>query len=100
EELHAIKEQGYLHKLSLAFSRDQAEKIYVQNRIEEEAGELWHWLNEGAHIYVCGDASRMAKDVDTALINVIARQGAMSHDRAEEELRALADQKRYLRDVY
>jgi sulfite reductase (NADPH) flavoprotein alpha-component len=100
EELHAIKEQGYLHKLSLAFSRDQAEKIYVQNRIEEEAGELWHWLNEGAHIYVCGDASRMAKDVDTALINVIARQGAMSHDRAVEELRALADQKRYLRDVY
>lgn len=100
EELEVIKEQGYLHKLSLAFSRDQAEKIYVQNRIAEEAAELWRWLNEGAHIYVCGDANRMAKDVDAALINVIASQGAMSYEHAEAELRALADQKRYLRDVY
>ncbi|HMW71603.1 MAG TPA: molybdopterin-dependent oxidoreductase, partial [Cellvibrionaceae bacterium] len=99
-ELQQIKSNGYLHKLSLAFSRDQAEKIYVQHRIAEAAAELWRWLNEGAHIYVCGDASRMAKDVDAALTQVIASQGAMSIERAQEELRALADQKRYLRDVY
>lgn len=100
DELQQIKTQGYLHKLSLAFSRDQAEKIYVQHRIAQEAAELWRWLNEGAHIYVCGDANRMAKDVDAALTQVIASQGAMSLERAQEELRALADQKRYLRDVY
>lgn len=100
DELQEFQAQGYLHKLSLAFSRDQAEKIYVQNRIAQEAAELWQWLNEGAHIYVCGDANRMAKDVDRALTQVIAEQGGMSIERAEEELRALADQKRYLRDVY
>jgi sulfite reductase (NADPH) flavoprotein alpha-component len=100
EELKTIQTQGYLHKLSLAFSRDQAEKIYVQNRIMEEAAELWHWLNEGATIYICGDANQMAKDVDAALIKVISNQGNTSLERAEEELRTLADQKRYLRDVY
>src|SRR5690606_38409346 len=64
EELEAMQADGHLSRLDVAFSRDQAEKVYVQHRMEEAAASLWQWLEEGAHFYVCGDASRMAKDVD------------------------------------
>ncbi|WP_043309225.1 bifunctional nitrate reductase/sulfite reductase flavoprotein subunit alpha [Pseudomonas sp. ML96] len=100
DELKAMQHDGLLTQLSLAFSRDQAQKIYVQDRIREQGAELWRWLQEGAQVYVCGDASRMAKDVDAALREVAREHGALSEDKAAEFIRGLAEQKRYLRDVY
>jgi sulfite reductase (NADPH) flavoprotein alpha-component len=100
EELEAWKSSGHLTRLSLAFSRDQAEKIYVQQRMREEGAELWKWLQEGAHFYVCGDASRMAKDVEAALQQIIQNHGALSEEAASAYLRELRAQKRYQRDVY
>ena len=100
DELQGMHKSGLLTHLSLAFSRDQAEKIYVQQRIREQGAELWAWLQEGAQIYICGDATHMAKDVDLALREVIAAHGGLSEERAAEHLRYLAEQKRYLRDVY
>ena len=91
---------GLLTHLSLAFSRDQAQKIYVQDRIREQGGELWRWLEEGAQLYVCGDANRMAKDVEQARRDVAREHGGLSEERAAEHIRRLAEQKRYLRDVY
>ena len=100
DELQGLQQDGLLTRLSLAFSRDQAEKIYVQQRIQEQGAELWRWLEEGAHLYICGDASRMARDVDQALRRVISEQGGVSLEQAAEQLRCLTEQKRYLRDVY
>jgi sulfite reductase (NADPH) flavoprotein alpha-component len=100
EELEAMQQDGLLTKLSLAFSRDQAEKIYVQDRIGEQGAELWRWLEEGAHFYVCGDASRMAKDVDAALKRVVQTHGAMDGDAAADYVGRLVRDKRYVRDVY
>lgn len=100
DELEAMQRDGLLTHLSLAFSRDQAEKVYVQDRIREQGAELWRWLEEGAQLYVCGDASRMARDVDTALREVARDHGGLSEDKAAEYIRGLAEQKRYLRDVY
>jgi NADPH-dependent sulfite reductase flavoprotein alpha-component len=100
DELKGMQKGGLLTRLSLAFSRDQAEKIYVQHRIQQQGAELWRWLQEGAHLYVCGDATHMAKDVDHALRDVIVTQGGMSEERAVEHLRQMAEQKRYVRDVY
>ena len=91
---------GHLSRLDLAFSRDQAEKIYVQNRMLEAAAELWSWLQAGAHFYVCGDASRMAKDVDAALHQIAATAGGLSKEAAEEYIAKLKSEKRYQRDVY
>jgi sulfite reductase (NADPH) flavoprotein alpha-component len=91
---------GLLTKLDLAFSRDQAEKIYVQDRLKESAAEVYQWLQDGAHFYVCGDANRMAKDVHTALIEIISEQGNKSLEDAEQELNELRKAKRYQRDVY
>lgn len=91
---------GLLTKLDLAFSRDQAEKIYVQDRLKENAIEIYQWLQDGAHFYVCGDANRMAKDVHNALIEIISEQGNKSLDDAEQELNELRKAKRYQRDVY
>ena len=91
---------GLLTKLDLAFSRDQAEKIYVQDRLKENAAEVFKWLQDGAHFYVCGDANRMAKDVQTALIDIISKQGKLSLEDAEEYLTELRQAKRYQRDVY
>ena len=91
---------GLLTKLDLAFSRDQAEKIYVQDRLKENAAEVFKWLQDGAHFYVCGDANRMAKDVQTALIEIISKQGKLSLEDAEEYLTELRQAKRYQRDVY
>ncbi|WP_154954576.1 assimilatory sulfite reductase (NADPH) flavoprotein subunit [Neisseria flavescens] len=91
---------GLLNKYDFAWSRDQEEKIYAQHKIREEAAELWQWLQQGAHIYVCGDASRMAKDVEQALLDTIAEQGGLSADDADEYLDNLRQEGRYQRDVY
>ncbi|MES2571302.1 MAG: sulfite reductase subunit alpha, partial [Verrucomicrobiota bacterium] len=100
EELQGMVADGHLSRLDLAFSRDQAEKIYVQTRMLENAAELWAWLEAGAHFYVCGDASRMAKDVDTALHTVAERAGGLSPEAAVEYIKRLKTEKRYQRDVY
>ncbi len=91
---------GHLTRLDLAFSRDQEEKIYVQHRMLESAAELWAWLQEGAHFYVCGDASRMAKDVDAALHQIAETAGGLSKEAAAEYIKKLKSEKRYQRDVY
>ncbi|MEL1217980.1 assimilatory sulfite reductase (NADPH) flavoprotein subunit [Aeromonas hydrophila] len=91
---------GLLSKISLAFSRDQAEKVYVQHRLREAGQELYQWLEAGAHFYVCGDANQMAKDVQEALLDVIAEHGHKSREEAEEYLSELRRAKRYQRDVY
>jgi sulfite reductase (NADPH) flavoprotein alpha-component len=91
---------GSLTRLSTAFSRDQAEKIYVQQRMLENADELFAWLEAGAHFYVCGDASSMAKDVDAALHRIIEKSGGKTSDQAVEYIQQLKAAKRYQRDVY
>ncbi|MGO1949503.1 MAG: diflavin oxidoreductase [Mycobacteriaceae bacterium] len=100
DELTVMQDKGVLTKLSLAFSRDQAEKVYVQTKMREEAGELFRWLEDGAYFYVCGDASRMAKDVEDALLDVIAGQSGVSPEAAQDYLTAMKKEKRYVRDVY
>jgi sulfite reductase (NADPH) flavoprotein alpha-component len=100
ESLEAWKTDGFLNRLDLAFSRDQAEKVYVQTRMMEAAAELWSWLEAGAHFYVCGDASRMAKDVDIALHTVIEQAGGRSAEDAKAYVAKLKSDKRYQRDVY
>jgi sulfite reductase (NADPH) flavoprotein alpha-component len=100
EQLEGWVADGHLTRLDLAFSRDQAEKIYVQNRMTEHAAELWAWLQDGAHFYVCGDASRMAKDVDAALHTVAGMAGGLSKEAAAEFVQKLKSDKRYQRDVY
>jgi sulfite reductase (NADPH) flavoprotein alpha-component len=91
---------GILTRLDTAFSRDQINKIYVQDRMRENAAELWAWLKAGANFYVCGDAKRMAKDVDVALHDVIAGEGGMSPAEAADYVKAMKKEKRYQRDVY
>lgn len=91
---------GVLTRLDVAFSRDQHEKVYVQHRILEEAQQVWQWLQEGAYIYICGDATRMAKDVHDALITVAKQEGGLTQEQAEEFLNELRKAKRYQRDVY
>jgi sulfite reductase (NADPH) flavoprotein alpha-component len=81
DELDAFRADGTLTRLDTAFSRNQKDKIYVQHRMQESAAELWRWLKDGAHFYVCGDATHMAKDVDRALKSIVARQGRMSDAR-------------------
>nr|WP_236701276.1 assimilatory sulfite reductase (NADPH) flavoprotein subunit [Thalassomonas viridans] len=91
---------GLLTKMNVAFSRDQAEKIYVQDRLKEQAKEVFAWLERGAHLYVCGDANRMAKDVHNTLLEIIAQQGGLSAEQAEDYLKTLRVSKRYQKDVY
>jgi sulfite reductase (NADPH) flavoprotein alpha-component len=100
DELLGYQADGLLTRLSLAFSRDQAEKIYVQQRLREEGAELWRWLQDGAHLYICGDASRMAKDVDRALHEVVAVHGGLDEQGARDYISQMTREKRYLRDVY
>ncbi len=100
DELQGMQRDGLLNHLSLAFSRDQAQKVYVQDRIREEGAELWRWLQDGAKLYICGDASHMAKDVDQALRQVAQTHGGLGVEGAVEYWRQLSEQKRYLRDVY
>ena len=99
-ELEGYVSSGLLTRLDLAFSRDQPEKIYVQDRMIEQSVELWSWLEKGAHLYVCGDAKRMAKDVDRALHTVIESQGGLTEVQAAEYVKMLKTNKRYQRDVY
>lgn len=100
DELTAMGEAGLLTRLDLAFSRDQDEKIYVQTRMKENGRDLFAWLEEGAYFYVCGDASRMAKDVEDALRDVIAAHGGLDAEAADAYVANLRKTKRYLRDVY
>lgn len=100
EELEAYRASGHLNRLDLAFSRDQRNKVYVQDRMREHGPRLWQWLQDGAHLYVCGDASRMAKDVDQALKDIVVTHGGMDADEASAYVRRLASDRRYVRDVY
>jgi sulfite reductase (NADPH) flavoprotein alpha-component len=100
DELTALVKSGVLSRLDTAFSRDQAEKIYVQHRMMERGKEIWGWLQEGASFYVCGDAARMAKDVDAALHKIAVDHGGLSEEGAVEFVKELKKEKRYSRDVY
>ena len=100
DEWENYRKEGLLNELDLAWSRDQDEKIYVQHRMLEKGLELWDWLQQGAIFYVCGDASRMAKDVDQALKNIAADHGSMTDDDASNWVKKLQKEKRYLKDVY
>jgi sulfite reductase (NADPH) flavoprotein alpha-component len=103
--LYQLEWQGYLKsglltKLDVAFSRDQAEKIYVQDRLKENAADVFAWLERGAHLYVCGDMNRMAKDVEQTLLDIIAEYGKLSEEQAQQYLKDLRSAKRYQKDVY
>jgi sulfite reductase (NADPH) flavoprotein alpha-component len=100
DDLQDMVRDGLLNHLDLAFSRDQVDRIYVQHKMLDAGAELWRWLEDGAHFYVCGDASRMAKDVDAALTTIIRRHGALTEDAAHDYKRDLVAEKRYVRDVY
>lgn len=94
------RKDGILTRADLAWSRQGERKVYVQHKIAEHAAEVWNWLQQGAHLYVCGDATRMARDVETALLDVIETQGKLSRDDAEDYLNEMREDKRYQRDVY
>ncbi len=103
--LYQVEWQGYLKSglltnIDLAFSRDQAEKIYVQDRLREKASEIFAWLERGAHLYICGDMSRMAKDVELALVDIISEHGKLSTEQAQDYLKELRNAKRFQKDVY
>jgi len=100
EQLTGWQGSGFLTRLDLAFSRDQPDKIYVQHRMLEKAAALWSWLEAGAHFYVCGDASRMAKDVDATLHRIIENHGGKTLEEAKAYVAKLKSNKRYQRDVY
>ncbi len=100
EEWEGYLKQGQLSAISLAFSRDQADKVYVQHKMAEAAEELWSWLEAGAYIYVCGDAKAMAKDVEAALLQIIIDKGKRDPDGAKAYLKELKKASRYQRDVY
>jgi sulfite reductase alpha subunit-like flavoprotein len=100
EELETYGFEGLLTRLDTAFSRDQDEKVYVQHRMLEHGAELWKWLKGGAHVYVCGDAKRMATDVDEALKKIVAKHGGIPAEKAKALVADLAKAKRYQRDVY
>jgi sulfite reductase (NADPH) flavoprotein alpha-component len=100
EELKGYVRAGLLTRLDTAFSRDGVAKIYVQDRMREHSAALWEWLSGGGHFYVCGDASRMAADVHQTLLDIIRDHGAMDESAAKVYLKRLAEEKRYVRDVY
>jgi sulfite reductase (NADPH) flavoprotein alpha-component len=101
DEFKAFMNEGLLTRLDCAWSRDQAEKVYVQHQMKDHAAEIWKWLDaEGAHFFVCGDAKRMAKDVDATLRKIVQEQGGKSVDQANEYVEKLKSDKRYKRDVY
>jgi sulfite reductase (NADPH) flavoprotein alpha-component len=100
DELQAMQSDAHLTRMDVAFSRDQDHKVYVQDRMLEQAPAFWNWLEDGASVYVCGDASRMAKDVDATLHTIVEQQGGFEHEAAMDYVRQLKDQHRYHRDVY
>ena len=93
-------DDGFLNRLDLAFSRDQSKRVYVQHKMLDYGADVWRWLDDGAHFYVCGDATRMARDVDDALTDIIRTHGKMSADAARDYKREMVAEKRYVRDVY
>ena len=95
-----MRVSGLLTRLTLAWSRDSDRKIYVQTRMREVGRDLWSWLNDGAHIYICGDAQRMAKDVEAALVDIVAEHGGCSPAEAVKFLSDLKGKGRYQADVY
>lgn len=99
-DLEDMVADGFLNRLDLAFSRDQAKRVYVQHKMLDYGADVWRWLEDGAHFYVCGDATRMAKDVDTALSAIIKEYGGLSDEQTHEYKRELVADKRYVRDVY
>ena len=99
-ELSGMADSGYLGRFDTAWSRDTDRKVYVQDKMRESASDLWKWLDEGAHFYVCGDAKRMAKDVDSALHDVIANSGGLGEEGAADYVATMKKEKRYQRDVY
>ena len=100
DEWETYRKDGILNELDLAWSRDQSEKVYVQHKMLEKGAELWKWFQDGAVFYVCGDASRMAKDVDQALRTIAQQHGSMNEEEATIWIKALHKEKRYLKDVY
>ena len=100
EELLGYHRDGLLTRLDTAFSRDQESKIYVQHRLLEHARELWSWLEEGAHLYVCGDAQRMARDVEAGLAYIVGKEGRMEPAAAKAYLARLTTERRYQKDAY
>jgi sulfite reductase (NADPH) flavoprotein alpha-component len=100
DELNGMKAAGVLTRLSLAWSRDGEEKFYVQDRMQQAGREVWTWIADGAHIYVCGDAQRMAKDVERALIDIVAAHGARTTNEAVHFIAELKKSGRYQADVY
>jgi sulfite reductase (NADPH) flavoprotein alpha-component len=100
EEWQQFQARGQLTRVDTAFSRDQLLKVYVQDRMRENAAELWAWLKGGAYFFVCGDAKRMAKDVDIALHEIIVEQGGMTLEQATDYVKQMKKDKRYQRDVY
>lgn len=100
DELEDMQRDGLLNRLDLAFSRDQKARVYVQHKMADYGADVWRWLDDGAHFYVCGDATRMAKDVDAALTTILRTHGGMSEEAARDYKRGLVADKRYVRDVY
>ena len=100
EELETMQADGHLTQLHTAFSRDQEKKIYVQDRMLEEAAQMWRWLQDGASVYVCGDATHMARDVDAALHTIAGQQGNLDAEAAKDYIQQMKDDRRYQRDVY
>jgi NADPH-dependent sulfite reductase flavoprotein alpha-component len=100
DDLQDMVDDGFLNRLDLAFSRDQKQRVYVQHKMLDYGADVWRWLEDGAHFYVCGDATRMAKDVDDALTDIIRTHGGMSTEAARDYKRELVAEKRYVRDVY
>lgn len=100
QEFERLRAEGTLTRLDTAFSRDQPQKVYVQHRMQENAAAIWQWLEEGAHLFVCGDAARMAQDVDAVLHKIIETEGRKTPECASEYVQALQKAKRYKRDVY
>lgn len=99
-EWQRFVKEGVLSRIDLAWSRDQKHKVYVQDKLREQGAEVWRWIEQGAHIYVCGDANRMAKDVEQALLELLAEHGGMDAEQADEFLSELRVERRYQRDVY
>ena len=100
DEFEALRKDGILTRLSLAWSRDAGEKFYVQDRMREVGPDLWRWLEEGAHVYVCGDAKRMAKDVEAALVDIVGTNGKKTSDEAVAYVSQLKKDGRFQLDVY
>ncbi|PRC43048.1 molybdopterin oxidoreductase, partial [Mycobacterium sp. ITM-2017-0098] len=100
DDLQDMVDDGHLNRLDLAFSRDQPQRVYVQHKMLDYGADVWRWLDDGAHFYVCGDATRMAKDVDDALTEIIRTHGGMSSDATRDYKREMVAEKRYVRDVY